>query len=144
MNCLRFAIWASLLLAGTGFAWAATDNLRYRETAERHSLRLENDFAMLQKSAEARQRITEDVIAGHLTLLQAARRFCAVGAGNRPWVLRQVLDSFPGQSDDERASYWVIRSVKTTVEIAPNSQRSVLIEGLESQLRDLASPSQEG
>jgi hypothetical protein len=135
MNCLRVGIWASLVVAGTGLAWAASDNVRYREAAEWQSRRLDNDVAMFQKSAEARERITADVIAGHLRLQQAAERFCAVGVGNRPWVLRQVLDSFPGHSDDERASRWVLRSVKMALENAPLSQGSELIKELELQLQ---------
>ena len=137
MRTLRLVIGSCLLLSAFAVpAWYAGANLRYLAAAEWQSRRLDNDLARFQKSARIRQQITEDVLAGRRTLQEAARGYRAAGAGNRTSYLAQVLGSFPGTTNNERAAGWVLSSVKMAAGDTPNSHDDALIDQLEIELAE--------
>ncbi len=138
---VRVIVWSSMVIGGALFVWTATGTWIYGLEAERHTQQLERDAAKFLRSAADRRQITEQVLSRHMSLAEAAYAFCAAGAGNRPKFLQEVLNSFPGFTDDERAAAWVIQSVKMAVGDQPTSEQTELIDFLEDELDAWTAPS---
>jgi hypothetical protein len=90
------------------------------------------DFAALQRNMEAKDAVAEEVIAGRMTLAEAADRFRVINAA-RPSHLPFHLDAFPGGGDEERNCRHVIRFVDSSLMGRPD--REAVVARLESELQ---------
>jgi hypothetical protein len=71
------------------------------EEEEQRAAALDADHVLLTRSMRATERIREDLVAGRLTLRQAAAALAAQNAA-RPARLRIRTEYFPGDTEEER------------------------------------------
>jgi hypothetical protein len=90
------------------------------------------DVALIQKNLEAKDEVAREVIAGRMTLAEAAARFRTIDA-SRPPHLPVHLDVVPGSSDEERICRQVIAYVENNLEGRPD--RDAVLARLEADLR---------
>jgi hypothetical protein len=82
---------------------------------------------------QARRETLEALVAGRLTLLQAASRF--KGLNERPpECMTAVRSTYEGASDEERLCRQVIAGVRGLLEDLPPSESASIIARLESEL----------
>jgi hypothetical protein len=86
-------------------------------------------------SVDIKLDITDDLIGGRLTLLQAAMQFRAAEADLPQAMMRPILEVFPGGSDDERLCRKVISHVESALKQDP-SQRQAVVQQLETELQE--------
>jgi hypothetical protein len=82
------------------------------------------DVAAIHHSLEAREQVAREVIAGRVTLLEAAARFQAITL-SRPAHLPMSLAGFPGNSEEERICRQVIHFVEIQMEGHPDASAEV-------------------
>jgi hypothetical protein len=96
---------------------------------------LDRILEITNSGAKTRDDTTAQVIAGRLTLRQAAAVFLAADAGLPPQMVRAKLDRFPGKSDEERAGWWVIAAVADGLRYADPLTATVILSRLELELQ---------
>jgi hypothetical protein len=101
---------------------------------ERERRELDRRLYLVHRIRDARRKVTEAVIAGRLTLVQAAARFYAADACLPTPMIRVRLDSMPGNSDGERECRAVLLHVKVALEGVPG-RRDRVVPRLEAELQ---------
>jgi hypothetical protein len=94
----------------------------------------DSDVTVIQRCIEARGQVAREVIAGRLTLLEAAARFQAISL-SRPSHLPVSHAAYSGDSDEERLCRQVIAYVDFELQGRPD--RSAVVAKLNSELREL-------
>jgi hypothetical protein len=94
-------------------------------------------LAVLVQSEEAKAAVTEEVIAGRLSLAEAAARFRALEAGRPNRHCRAPQERFPGDSEGERLCREVITHVRTRLGAEDPARARQIIARLEADLRGL-------
>jgi hypothetical protein len=84
---------------------------------------------------ERKEKIVKALLAGRLTLLQAAARFRALNEGPPAFGWDQFRDAMPGGSDDERHCHEVIEFAYHVVSHDDPHRAAELREGLRAELR---------
>ena len=130
---------AAALVVGAGTLWwqrahrsgvARSDSLPALVTRQE---RLQRQLEGIQKRMRAKQAVVLEVIAGHLTLRQAAARFQEVDADKPALELAYWRINYPGDTDEERYCCTVLRSVE--MELSHNPQQAqALRQRLEVEL----------
>jgi hypothetical protein len=87
----------------------------------------------LQRLAEQRQ-VAQEVLAGRLTLLQAAARFRTIRAEDSPHHRALALRHYPGASEEEWLCRLVIGFVAAELQGQPEQERACR-QRLEAELR---------
>lgn len=100
---------------------------------EDRALQAEMDTCL--ERGRVQQAIVAEVLAGRLTLRQAAARFQAAGASKPEAVLTQWRKTCPGDTDEERYCWNVLRHVCVRVRNEPEQARAVR-QRLEMELPD--------
>src|SRR5262249_60190292 len=95
----------------------------------RRNEELDRHMKLIAQGEQAKQRICEQLLAGELTLAEAAARFRAVEEG-WPDACKVKLQSYPGESEQERRCHYVIAFVRSMLE---DGDRSV--DDLSTRLR---------
>jgi hypothetical protein len=83
---------------------------------------------------KTREAAIVDLIAGRLTLRQAAARFLAADAGLPAQMTQAKLAQFPGGSNQERACRWVLAYLEDGARTADSSGALAIISRLEAEL----------
>ncbi len=126
-------LFASLGIATVGLFCQAADFPQAKAENQRaESLRNQQEAVNLR--SELRQQIVADVIAGELTVPQAADRFLGLN-GSEPRVLKAVKMTLPADSDKERLCQQVLLHVKAALE-GRTSEGDTILPRLEKQMQE--------
>jgi hypothetical protein len=98
---------------------------------------VEAAIAWCGQSADAKDRLTGEVIAGRLSLPEAAARFRALEAGRPNRYCRTRTDLFPGGSEGERYCRAVITRVVNRLHAEDPAREQEVSARVEAELRDL-------
>jgi hypothetical protein len=93
-------------------------------------------LAAAHRLGEARQRVARQVLAGKLSLLQAASRYQDLNESHDDFAWDQFRVDFAGSNDDERACRQVIQFAKIELEHDPRAV-NLSVTKLERELKDL-------
>ena len=110
----------------------ATKQLSEQEARGRQ---LDELFVIEQRAAKAKDNVVAEVIAGRLTLVQAAALFSAAEADLPADALRVRLETIPGATDPERHCRKVICHVEYALADEP-SERQSLVNRLTAELEN--------
>jgi hypothetical protein len=110
-------------------------SLKYQEQASRQQ-RLEDQDQAVLKCIEAKHTILAEVVAGRLTLAEAAARFQAIDARNPCFRETTFHESHPGLSDAECYGHAVRSAVLELLADRPDQAREVS-QRLEAELSQL-------
>jgi hypothetical protein len=94
---------------------------------------LEADHVLLNRSMRATERIREDLVAGRLTLRQAAAALVALNAA-RPARLRIRTEYFPGDTEEERFARSTVERVGRSLAADPGG--AAVMARLEGELKE--------
>ncbi len=97
-----------------------------------HGQRLQADVAYLWQSREAMDAVVADLIAGRLSLRQAADALSAESE-SRPTRYRIFLGDFPGRSEEERSLYWALHRAEAV--LPDDSRRTEILRRLRAELQ---------
>jgi len=146
MKCALRVISVGLLAVLAAVAWTWPDLLehcgldlaagaRCREEQARARHRDEavaRRYAVSLQRTHAKQAIIDDLIAGRLTLVEAARRFILVN--ETPVICQDDYRAiYPGRSDGEKACRQVLRWVESHLETLTPSQADALRRRLDAE-----------
>jgi hypothetical protein len=120
-----------LVVAG---ALCAGQSVEALERESRRGRDLDHAIDALNKSAAMKDGVTAEVIAGRLTVRQAAQRFRDSLQGIRPLDGLLLQYSLPGSTEEERMCRWVVASVKAALEDLSSSSAASLVAEMESEL----------
>jgi len=132
---VTFRLWGgcvvllAVLLITLGLLFG-TDSTDSRDEAEQA---LQAELDRCSERIFDKKAIAEKVLAGQLTLHQAAARFEALDATQSPRWRAQLRTTCPGDTDEERYYWMVLRYAATAAQCSPRQARA-LLERLEGQL----------
>ena len=118
---------------GPAAPWDLTDCRQELEEAQARGEQLAEEDGRLYARILARAAVTDDLIAGRLTLAEGIARFRAAGPARRPLPPRP-FDRLPGLLDEEREGRRLLKHVAAELE-ARNADRTVLVR-LERDLEE--------
>jgi hypothetical protein len=104
------------------------------EEAER-SQDLEDARAAVEGRVQAKAAIAEDLVAGRLTLLQAAARFRDLNSRPPRFHWDRFRLAYPGTTDDERHCYEVLAAAQAFAGSLKRRPPNPLLDRLEQELR---------
>jgi hypothetical protein len=143
---IRSATVRALLFLGAAVllgAVAMTTRERWRRTMDdpvrrqqKRGDELERKIKAVLRRLERKERIVKALLAGRLTLLEAASRFRALNQGPPEFSWDRFRDSLPGDSDDERHCYEVIEFVYNALRQDDPRRAAEVRECLRAQLRE--------
>jgi hypothetical protein len=147
--CRRLAVGAAVLAAlaaGIGFLyrfavsdapwdWTRPFALQARLQDERsREAALDSEVGEAFQRVQAKQRVKADLIAGRITLFEAAARYRDLSAGQANY-LRLLRAYYPGRSDEERLCRSVIDHVRHVL-IGQRKEPDEFIASLEAELHE--------
>jgi hypothetical protein len=95
---------------------------------------LDPDIAVLSECSALRQRVTEDVLAGRLTLLEAAACFRAINQQRPNHLALPLATLYPGATEEERLCWLVIWFIEGPSMNDPD--RAALVDCLKAELEE--------
>jgi hypothetical protein len=111
-------VWALALLAWSSWKGTILPGEEDASPEEARQAALEQKFQGITQRARRKQRVAEEVLAGRLTLLEAAALFRALDHGPPEFHWGRFRASWPGKNDDERhcqeAIHWVYLALRDT------------------------------
>jgi hypothetical protein len=129
---LGLAVFAARLVPGLDALLPAPD--AYLREQQRN-LQLRDDMAALNRVNADKHELTEEVIAGRVGLLEAARRFSDLDAAAPQFNRAAFRRTWPGHTDEERYCREVMGFVRTTLSDQPD-RRHLVLGQLEAELGD--------
>src|SRR5262249_53878011 len=111
--------------------WSSSVDWPADDEARRTAV-LEKQIRYYLWNSEQRERVTQEVTAGSVSLLEAAARCAAVGA-QRPADVPPGYAPYPGDTVEEKICRHVIRHVECSLRHQPQEQAAVL-QRLEAEL----------
>ena len=135
MKALACLFMAAGVAAASGVLWLGREvpGVLQGETVRADNLRVLQDA--LSSRHEAKQKLLEDLVAGKLTLLQAADRLQELDE-RAPESMTAVRSTYQGNSDKERVCRQAIDGVQGFLEDRPPSEVSSIIARLEGELHE--------
>ena len=121
-----------VLAVVAGVVWHERDQARQMVDEQEREAILDARLKVTLGRIDYRQKVVEDLVAGQISLTNAAAKFEELNA-TYPGGTAAVL-SFPGVSEEESRYRQVIGQVKVMFENRP-SEASVIVERLEAELR---------
>jgi hypothetical protein len=97
---------------------------------------IERRLAVAKRRIEVRQRIAHEVMAGHLTLLQAAEQYRDLNETKVDFSPEVIRFRYSTSNDDECACRQVIEFVRQELRETPDKGKAI-VEGLEKELATL-------
>jgi hypothetical protein len=125
---------ALALLAWSSWKGEILPNEPNASSEEVRLAQLEQRVQAVAQRLKRKQRVTDELMAGRLTLLQAAALFRALDHAPPPFNWDIFRSSRPGISDDERHCHLVIAWVYHTLLATDRCQAEALREDLDRQL----------
>lgn len=111
------------------------DQLRDLDRAIERREKLLQKFSDLKAAIQAKDRVSRELIAGRMTLGQAARRFCELADRPEPEYLDLLGRYYPGDTGEESLCRHVIEWACKSLENEP-SRQEVVCRRLEDELRE--------
>src|SRR5262249_33796987 len=102
---------------------------------QRRADELEDQLADAVRRSEATEAAVKEVIAGRLTLREAAARFRALAKENPDFQWETFRRTYPGASDEERHCRQVIDAAQKALGYEPDEAAEVVTR-LEAELRE--------
>ena len=144
-NRQPYVLIAVLLVSGLGAGIAGSLVLRsgpalphgdevVPEGVRRESEQLDGLFRRLERVVRIKEAVTREVIAGRLTLPQAAERFRRADLANPTFKLSSFRRFFAGVSDEERRCRQVIARVRNLAEGHGDRDAADALPRLEAEL----------
>jgi hypothetical protein len=135
MKALPYLFIVAGVAAAGAVLWRAVDLPQVFSEQGRYAADLRAQQETLSARREARKEILQDVVAGRLTLLQAADQFKGLNE-RHPECMTAVRSAYDGGSDEERLCRQVIAGVEELLADRPPSEAASIIARLEAQLHD--------
>ena len=113
--------------------WNLAELTRAQIDEDRRAETLQHLSEVIAEHVRQREHVVQRLLAGQLSLVEAARRFRSLNA-ELPGYAHTAIDSFRGQSEGERCCRQVIRWVESSASVPTPSQIEEVLRGLEAEL----------
>jgi hypothetical protein len=135
MKALAYLFMAAGVATAGALLWQGRELPRAFQDEGRRAADLRAVQEALSFRHEARREILEDVVAGRMTLLQAADQFKGLNE-RHPESMTAVRFTYDGGTDEERLCRQVIAGVQGLLDDRPPSEAAPIIARLEAELHD--------